>query len=108
MKTPKRAQLLAQHESIDNYVLADGFDHRDIQEFILQFHESNGDIDSYIFSLSCDYTVVILPVTGNLYWGIRIKTKLRAYNYCPDERTLTFKLLGRPSPGLPPPISLVA
>lgn len=108
MKTLTKAQLVKQQQASDDYILVEGYDARDIQEFILNYYEPNCDNDHYIFSLANNYTVVILPVTGKFYWGISIKIKLKIYNYCPDARILTHKLLGRPSPGLPPPTPFVS
>lgn len=52
---------------------------------------------------SYTYIVTILPVTGLILPNDGMHTPLPVYHYCPDQRKNTFKLLGKVSPGLPPP-----
>lgn len=52
---------------------------------------------------SYTYNVTILPVTGLILPDDGTHTPLPKYPYCPDQRKNTFKLLGKVSPGLPPP-----
>ena len=52
---------------------------------------------------SYTYNVTIVPVTGLILPNDGMHTPLPVYHYCPDQRKNTFKLLGKVSPGLPPP-----
>ena len=52
---------------------------------------------------SYTYNVTIVPVTGLILPNDGTHSPLPVYDYCPDHRKNTFKLLGKVSPGLPPP-----
>jgi hypothetical protein len=57
-----------------------------------------------ILIINCNCEVKVLPVTGLLFPEQCIYNALPKYPYCPDQRLYTFRLLGKDSPGLPPPI----
>lgn len=61
-------------------------------------HFNNG-----ILLNNCDWELKILPVTRILLPDEGIYSPLPKYHYCPDQRLYTFRLLGKDSPGLPPP-----
>jgi len=51
-----------------------------------------------------DFSVkVVLPGPSRHLWEIPRETD-KLYVFCPDERIRTHRLLGKPSPGLPPPL----
>lgn len=82
----------------------DTFDMEELREVVFSqehFHESYLDI----YELAADYKVTVLSVKGLLRFPAVQRKRLPVYNYCPDERILTFKMLGKPSPGLSPPAS---
>lgn len=58
--------------------------------------------DGYIL-YNYDWEAKILPVTGLIFHNEGIFSPLPKYHYCPDQRLYTFRLLGKVSPGLPPP-----
>lgn len=68
-------------------------------EVLLELEHFNPD---WILSIE-NYTVSIVPVTGLLKPDDGLHIPLPVYDYCPDQRKNTFKLLGKVSPGLPPP-----
>lgn len=80
------------------------FDMEELRKVVFsQEHFHDGCLD--IYELAADFKVTVLSAEGFLRFPVVQRKKLPVYNYCPDERILTFKMLGKPSPGLSPPAS---
>ncbi|MCO5267198.1 MAG: hypothetical protein M9948_15150 [Lentimicrobium sp.] len=60
-----------------------------------------------LYSLDWVYKITAVSIKGPLFPALSIILPLPAYPYCPDVRLQTFKLLGKDSPGLPPPFSFL-
>jgi hypothetical protein len=97
-------KLLHEYETADDYVLTEaGFEYfngyRDIDYGEAEIVYAIGDLISEV----SEYDLAVISLRGlrQSFWMLSKPLSLYAPLF--DERILTEKLLGKPSPGLPPP-----
>ena len=105
----KFKNLLHEYESADDFVLTEagyeyfnGYKNAEIGEDDIAYA-----IEALISEVSeYDFSVISLRGLCQSFWMLRNPLTLYAPLF--DERIFTEKLLGRPSPGLPPPFTRTA
>lgn len=91
------------HDYSEEWFSTAEYTEQDIRELILENEHFYEDL-LYTVSLDYQYKISCLPVRGLRHPVDKILFPPKVYNYNPDERLQTLKLLGKDSPGLPPPI----
>jgi hypothetical protein len=75
---------------------------QDIQELLLM-EEHFSDALTFDVIIASEYKVTVVPSSGLKRPPDKILCPPKVYEYTPDERLHTHKLLGKDSQGLPPP-----
>jgi hypothetical protein len=100
-------KILYEQDSVDEYVLTAAEYDQFIENYTVEYIEAHivFAIDELISErIAYDLSVISLIGLLQSYWMLRKPLKIYAPVF--DQRIFTEKLLGRPSPGLPPPLRL--
>jgi hypothetical protein len=101
-------QILLEYESMDEYVLSSNYT-AFIEEYNAGYTEAQ--IVFAVSELTCErteYDLAAISLVGLRQSDWMLCKPLKIYAPVFDERIFTEKLLGKPSPGLPPPSSRAA
>lgn len=97
-------KFLKAQDSVDEYVLtASGYD-KFIENYNAEYIEAH-----FIYAIEeliskrTEYDLSVISLIGLRQSDWMLRKPLKIYAYVFDQRILTEKLLGKPSPGLPPP-----
>lgn len=78
----------------------------DFDEYELQLWEPQFEAFEFCILLSDiekAYSFTLIQVSGYLPWFHTLKLPGTLYKYIPDQRPITMRLIGKPSPGPAPP-----